>query len=105
MKTFYVSDLDGTLLRSDERISEFSLKTINDLVSSGMAFTYATARSIHSASIVVKSLELNFPVVVHNGVFAIDTKTGEKIIKNSLENTCKKLWYLCKKSNVNHKSR
>lgn len=32
MKTLYVSDLDGTLLRSDETLSPFTCRTIHDLV-------------------------------------------------------------------------
>jgi Cof subfamily protein (haloacid dehalogenase superfamily) len=82
MKTLYVSDLDGTLLRKDESISDFSLRTINGLIKSGMAFSYATARSIYSASVVTKGLELEVPVILHNGVFIIDTKTREKILRN-----------------------
>lgn len=29
MKTLYVSDLDGTLLRHDETLSRFTIQTIN----------------------------------------------------------------------------
>ena len=83
MKTLYVSDLDGTLLHADQHISKYSLDTINTLIKSGMLFSYATARSIHSASIVTRGLELEIPVVTHNGVFVIDTKTRERIIQNS----------------------
>ena len=32
MKTLYVSDLDGTLLRSDQRTSEYTNRTVNALV-------------------------------------------------------------------------
>ena len=85
MKTLYVSDLDGTLLRYDESVSRFSVETINDLVDSGLAFTYATARSISSASIVTKGIEWKIPVVTHNGVFGIDAKTGKIIFKNSFD--------------------
>lgn len=49
MKTLYVSDLDGTLLNSDTRLSDATIKTINALVEEGMHFTFATARSITSA--------------------------------------------------------
>ena len=83
MKTLYVSDLDGTLLHADQHISKYSLDTINTLIKSGMLFSYATARSIYSASIVTRGLELEIPVVIHNGVFVINTKTGQRIIQNS----------------------
>ena len=41
MKTLYVSDLDGTLLRSDETVSDFTVHTINALVEKGLLFSYA----------------------------------------------------------------
>ena len=48
MKTLYVSDLDGTLLRSDETTSEYTNSVINNLTDRGMIFSYATARSLRS---------------------------------------------------------
>lgn len=42
MNTLYVSDLDGTLLRSNQKTSEFTNFTINNLVERGMIFSYAT---------------------------------------------------------------
>ena len=38
MKTLYVSDLDGTLLRRDKTVSDFTVKTINELTAQGMLF-------------------------------------------------------------------
>ena len=49
MKTLYVSDLDGTLLQSNETLSEYTVKTINELVEQGMIFSYATAGSYITA--------------------------------------------------------
>lgn len=49
MHTLYVSDLDGTLLRSDETISEYTSNIINSLIDRGMIFSYATARSLITA--------------------------------------------------------
>lgn len=49
MSTFYVSDLDGTLLRSNEKTSEYTNNIINRLTEKGMIFSYATARSLITA--------------------------------------------------------
>lgn len=49
MKTLYVSDLDGTLLNSQQQTSTYTNQTIEKLVDQGMLFSYATARSYYSA--------------------------------------------------------
>ena len=75
MKTLYLSDLDGTLIRSNEMISDYSANTVNRLVSTGGCFSYATARSIVTAEKVTAGLNAEFPVICHNGVFIIDNIT------------------------------
>ena len=82
-KTLYVSDLDGTLMHKDLKISDFSVKTINALVGKGVAFTYATARSISSAGTITKDLKLTLPVITRNGAVLADNNTG-KIIEKAL---------------------
>lgn len=81
MPTLYVTDLDGTLLNTDVAISEYSLNTINSLVEQGMLFTYATARSLSSASIVAKGLSTRIPVIAYNGAFIIEPDTGKILSK------------------------
>ena len=81
MKTLYVSDLDGTLLTSDMNISENSLKIINTLIDEGMLFTYATARSISSASIVAKGLSTRHPIIAYNGAFIVEPGTRKILAK------------------------
>ena len=76
-KTLYVTDLDGTLLNRQDRINPESISIINDLVKKGMLFTYATARSLVSASVVTEGLSADFPVIIYNGVFIIHPSTGE----------------------------
>ena len=56
MKTLYVSDLDGTLIRSDQRTSAYTNDTINALVKEGMLFSYATARSYSTARKVTEAM-------------------------------------------------
>lgn len=79
MRTLYVTDLDGTLLNTRDRINPESLRVLNELVSQGMLFTYATARSLESASIVAEGLTLKMPVIVYNGAFIMQPDTGEII--------------------------
>lgn len=77
MKTLYVTDLDGTLLNSESRISSYSLEVINSLVDNGMLFTYATARSLVSASAVTQGLSAKIPIIAYNGAFIFDASTGK----------------------------
>ena len=80
-RTLYVTDLDGTLMRNDLSISEFSVRTINELVEKGFAFTYATARSINSARTITGELKLNLPVITRNGAVLADNTTGKYLEK------------------------
>ncbi len=76
-RTLYVTDLDGTLLNRQDRVSPFSIRAINSLVENGMLFTYATARSLVSASKVTEGLSTNIPVIAYNGAFIFQPSTGE----------------------------
>lgn len=80
--TLYVTDLDGTLLKNNATISDFTVNTLNSLIENGVLFTYATARSFSSAAPLVKQLNLELPAVTFNGVFVINPQTGEHLIEN-----------------------
>ena len=80
-QTLYVSDLDKTLMRSDATLSDFTVETVNSLVSRGLAFTYATARSIQSARTIAGGLKLALPVVTRNGAVLADNSTGRILEK------------------------
>lgn len=82
MKTLYISDLDGTLLDFTPKTSEYTNNTINALCDKGLVFSYATARSLVTARQVTNGLVLNNPVIVHNGTFIVDSKSGEILHKN-----------------------
>lgn len=82
MKTLYVTDLDGTLLNSNSSISEYSKKIINGLVEKGMLFTYATARSLTSASVVAKGLSTEIPIIAYNGAFIVEPSNGKILSSN-----------------------
>lgn len=77
----YVSDLDGTLMRSDGTVSPRTVQVINSLVERGLAFTYATARSIESARTITGGLNLRLPVITRNGCVLADNRTGKHLEK------------------------
>ncbi|MDP4145488.1 MAG: HAD family hydrolase [Bacillota bacterium] len=81
----YVSDLDGTLLNSNQKISEETINILNNLIDKGLNFSIATARSITSASRIIEPLNLKLPIVLHNGVFIYDPIKKENILSNYVE--------------------
>lgn len=72
MKTLYISDLDGTLLSHNATLSKRTVRIINELMSQGVLFTAATARSIASVKYILKDLELTLPIILMNGVCIYD---------------------------------
>ena len=87
MSILYVSDLDGTLLRSNETTSEHTNYVINSLVDKGMLFSYATARSLITAKKVTRGIKAKIPLIVYNGTFIIDNITEEILIANYFDDS------------------
>ena len=75
MHRYYVTDLDGTLLRSDATISPFSAEVLSQAAGSGAMIGYATARSWQSSRSIVASIPWNCPVVLYNGAVLLDPRT------------------------------
>ena len=80
-RVLYISDLDGTLMRNDETISAYTERILNELIEEGLAFTYATARSVESARTITGGLRLKLPVVTRNGTVLADNSTGRHLEK------------------------
>lgn len=80
--TLYVSDLDGTLMRNNERLSEYTVEMLNELLGRGLPFTFATARSIESARVITGELKINLPVITRNGAVLADNSTGKHLQKS-----------------------
>lgn len=65
--TLYVTDLDGTLLDTDSRVSERSARIISDLVSDGAMITVATARTPATAEGLLRDTYTTLPAIVLTG--------------------------------------
>jgi 5-amino-6-(5-phospho-D-ribitylamino)uracil phosphatase len=81
----YVSDLDGTLLNSEYKITNRSVEIINNLIDKGLYFTIATARSLNSSEKLLSNLKLKLPLILRNGVIIYDPVKRENIQINYIE--------------------
>ncbi len=89
----YVSDLDGTLLRNDTSLSQYSKETLNALLDQGLLFTVASARSIASMRHILVDLPLRLPVVEFNGAFVSDLASGQHYLIHDLHrDVLSELW-------------
>ena len=81
-----VTDLDGTLLRDDKTISDFTIGVIKKYQSEGGIFVAATARPVRTAREYMKILNLNAGIF-HNGAVIQEKgrKTGGYGVKNAGE--------------------
>ena len=80
------SDLDGTLLDDEKRVSVEDLRSINRITKMGHRFVIATGRPIYSAKIVAKELGLyreGIFIAASNGGLLFDCGS-EKIISQSV---------------------
>jgi len=85
MSCLYISDLDGTLLTNEPRLSEFSESTLRELLGAGLPFSVASARSVVSMRRLLRNLPITLPVIELNGAFVSNLATGEHEIVNALD--------------------
>lgn len=85
-KHLYIADLDGTLLRDNKTLSNYSRSGLKRLIDEKqMQFTIATARSYTYAKQVLDGLELKIPLVLKNGAVTTDFASGRNISVNYIE--------------------
>ncbi len=79
-------DLDGTLLNSRGQISEINKKAIKNAEDKGVLVTIATGRRFRDALPVGLELELNAPLITHNGALLKYAQTLETVAVSILSN-------------------
>lgn len=67
MNHLFVTDLDGTLLGADSRISPLSVRILNELAAAGVAVTAATARTPATVEPIFAAVTPGVPLVVMTG--------------------------------------
>ena len=74
-----MSDMDGTLLNSEKKITEKDHHAIEKFVSLGGKFTISTGRTLEAFERYRKLLDLRIPVILYNGGIIYDYN-AEKIL-------------------------
>lgn len=75
-KTLYISDLDGTLLAPDSRLSQSSVTLLNHAISRGAMISVATARTPATVKTLLRDVRFRLPLVVMTGAALWDMSTG-----------------------------
>lgn len=83
--TLYVSDLDGTLLNREGKLSERSRLGLTYLLEQGLLFTVASARHVSSINSLLGDLPLQLPVISGNGAYISDMRSGRHELVHAIE--------------------
>ncbi|NDI33846.1 Cof-type HAD-IIB family hydrolase [Chengkuizengella sediminis] len=84
-KRYILTDLDGTLLRSDQSISKYSVRVLTEALDKGHVISYATARSYISSMKILSTVPWKFPLVLYNGALLYDPVCQKLIDGNFLD--------------------
>ena len=76
------SDLDGTLLQSNHRVSAYTKKVVQAAARAGVPFVVVSARTPDAITPIVKELELRTPVISYSG--ALVTLENGEILKSTV---------------------
>lgn len=80
----FVTDMDGTLLNSERKISQGNRHAIRRAVEAGTVFTIATGRMYSSALPYARELGLDVPIITYNGAL-IKTAEGRELYASYLD--------------------
>lgn len=87
-KTLYVSDLDGTLLNRDSRLSEESISILNRMINEcDVNFTIATARTPATVVNIMERVSTRLPFIVMNGAATWDNTLRSFTSTTPFDNT------------------
>ena len=87
MKKIIISDMDGTLLKTDKSISKNTINTVNDMRRQDIDFTIATGRIYPVVLDTVDEMNITKPLILCNGAIIQDPITQEIYYSKTLDNS------------------
>ena len=82
-RTLYISDLDGTLLNNESRITPSTAQSLSCLINEGMLFSIATARTPATVVELMADVKLRLPVVLMTGALIYDIASNNYLSVSS----------------------
>lgn len=79
MRTLYITDMDGTLLNSDSRVSSETAEIISDLTHGGSLISVATARTPATVVPLLRNTYTTIPAIVLTGAAMWDRRSNRFI--------------------------
>ncbi|OOM78477.1 Cof-type HAD-IIB family hydrolase [Clostridium sp. BL-8] len=79
------SDLDGTLLNNNKKISKENIDAINYFIKNGGMFSVATGRVIEATEEYISSIKMNLPIIVYNGGLIYDYNNKKVIMEKFID--------------------
>ncbi|MNB88289.1 Pyridoxal phosphate phosphatase YigL [compost metagenome] len=75
----FITDLDGTLLTSEQKLTDYTVQVITEALDLGALISYATARGYVSAARAVSQIVWKHPLILYNGALIYDGINGKVI--------------------------
>lgn len=76
-----LSDVDGTLVRSDKSLSTRSIKAVERLREAGIRFAVTSGRPPRGMAMLVEPLELETPIAAFNGGLVVEPHHPEHVVE------------------------
>jgi Cof subfamily protein (haloacid dehalogenase superfamily) len=80
-----VCDMDGTLLNSQNIVSDETLEVVKEIRKKGIFFTICTGRIYPTARSYAELLGIEGLAITANGALVVDTRTGEAVQKQTVD--------------------
>ncbi len=95
------TDMDGTLLTPENRITRRTMAAISAAREKGAVFTLSTGRPLQGVKKYVDLLGLDCPVITYNGAVVAHSLTGEIIFSQNMETEeARRVYNLAKERNT-----
>ncbi len=95
------SDMDGTLLDADNKITDTTISRIKAAIKKGVVFTLCTGRPLQGVKKYIDLLDLDCPVITYNGAVIAHSKTGRILFSRNMDrDDARKVFYLAKEKNT-----